>query len=207
MNTRSVRSGRYTPKHHFNLGLRCLPPLAGSLERLGEIMWYEDVKDFLKTYAPGTVILTALAFVFFAILIWRLTSRIGGARDNESATNSNRLVAIIGALCGWIIGTAFAPFSDAEKEHFRQISGVISAFLSGYVVSKLDRFLEAKLFPVSEANRDSWARVGLFVAAFLLAATTVFVNRLYAFHEGSPESAVQQDAPQAAQALTPPPTP
>lgn len=166
-------------------------------------MWYENVKAILKTNAPGTVILTAIAFIFLAILIWKLTSRVGGARDNEAAASSNRLVIVIGALCGWVIGTAFAPFSDTEQQHFQQISGVISAFLSGYVVSKLDRFIEAKLFPVNDTNRESWERVGLFVAAFLLAAVTVFVNRLYAFHDIPSKITVGRDATQVAKPLAP----
>lgn len=169
-------------------------------------MWYDTVKDLLKTNAPGTVIFTGIAFVFFAALIWSLTSRVGGAADDQSSVNANRLVALIGALCGWIIGTAFAPFSDAEREHFQQISGVISAFLSGYVVSKLDRFVEAKLFPVNESSRDSWARVGLFVSAFLLASVTVFVNRLYAFRDPPQTPAIKSEGQQQTQPQPPPQT-
>jgi hypothetical protein len=106
---------------------------------------------------------------------------VAGATDNPQAISANRLVALIGALCGWIIGVAFAPFSESEQTQFLAISSVISAFLSGYVVSKFDRYLEGVLFPVGVETRNSWTRVGLFVAALLLVATTVFINRLYAF--------------------------
>lgn len=144
---------------------------------------YEQLKEALHTNAPGTVLLTGIVFLIMVALIWHLTSRVAGAPDNPQAVSANRLVALIGALCGWIIGVAFAPFSESEHTQFLAISSVISAFLSGYVVSKLDRYLEGVLFPVGIETRNSWARVGLFVAALLLAATTVFINRLYAFRD------------------------
>jgi hypothetical protein len=142
---------------------------------------YEFLKDALHTNAPGTVLLTGIVFLIMTALIWHLTSRVAGATDNPQAISANRLVALIGALCGWIIGVAFAPFSASEQTQFQAISSVISVFLSGYVVSKFDRYLEGVLFPVGVKTRNSWTRVGLFVAALLLVATTVFINRLYAF--------------------------
>lgn len=144
---------------------------------------YDNLKDALHTNAPGTVLLTGIVFLIMTALIWSLTSRVAGALDDPQAISANRLVALIGALCGWIIGIAFAPFSSAEHTQFIAISSVISAFLSGYVVSKLDRYLEGVLFPVGVETRNSWARVGLFTVTLLLAATTVFINRLYAFRD------------------------
>lgn len=144
---------------------------------------YESLKNALHTNAPGTVLLTGIAFLALAYFIWYLTSRVGGAKGDAAKTSSNRLIAVIGAMCGWIIGVAFAPFSEAERSQFQAITSVVSAFLSGYVVSKLDRFLEATLFPVNAQTQEAWARMGLFVATFLLAAITVFSNRLYAFRD------------------------
>ncbi len=144
---------------------------------------YETLKATLHTNAPGTVLLTGIVFLVMVGFIWHLTGCTGGAKNDPNATSANRLVALIGALCGWIIGVAFAPFSKAEYDQFQAITSVVSAFLSGYVVSKLDRYLEGVLFPIGPETRNSWARVGLFVAAFLLAAVTVFLNRLYAFRD------------------------
>ncbi len=142
---------------------------------------YDGLVSFLHTNSPGTILLTAIAFVLLIALIWRLTSQVAGAREDPKAVSINRIVALSGALCGWIIGIAFAPFTTDEKEQFEAIGSVVSAFLSGYVVSKLDRYLEGVLFPIGPETRDSWTRVGLFVVSFLLVAIAVFVNRLYAF--------------------------
>jgi hypothetical protein len=154
---------------------------------------------------PGTIVFTGIAFVLFVALIWHLASVLNDAKSDQSARSANRLAALLGALCGWIIGTFFSPFSDAERNQFATISSVVSAFLSGYVVSKVDRFVEGKLFPVGPETRDSWARVGLFASAFLLAAITVFVFRLYAFQVtagsgASPSTAIVTPAPNAATA-------
>jgi len=143
--------------------------------------YYAKLQVILNTGDVGTVVCTAIAFLFFSWLIWHLTGVLNNASEDPAAKNANRLVAMLGAIFGWIIGIAFAPFSPEEQTHFEAISKVVSAFLSGYVVSKLDRFLEAKLFPVDEVSRDSWTRVGIFTAALLLVSVTVFVNRLYAF--------------------------
>ncbi|MBP6893109.1 MAG: hypothetical protein KBC94_01705 [Pseudacidovorax sp.] len=142
---------------------------------------HEFLSNLLKTSAPGTVILTTLNFIVVVSLLWHLTAKVAGAAGNQAATNINRLIAIIGGLCGLIIGFALSPFSGAELKQFRFIAGLVSAFLSGYVLSKLDRFLENALFPVDAPNHNSWARLGLFVAAFLLVSSTVFLSRLYAF--------------------------
>ncbi len=146
---------------------------------------YETLKAIFHTRDPGTVLFSAIAFVFFAGLIWNLTGILNDAKDKPASKSANRLVAMIGALCGWIIGIAFAPFSDAERTQFAAISSVVSAFLSGYVVSKIDRFVEGTLFPVNAESRESWSRVGLFASALLLASVTVFVNRLYAFQDSA----------------------
>lgn len=144
---------------------------------------YEELIKILHTNSPGTIILTALAFILLTTLIWHLTSQVAGAKENPKLISTNRLTALIGALCGWIIGIAFAPFSQEEQDQFQAIGSVVSAFLSGYVASKLDRYLEGVLFPIGPETKDSWARMGLFAASLLLVAVAVFLNRLYAFRE------------------------
>ena len=141
---------------------------------------YEELANALRTNAVGTILFTNLFFLIFAVLVIYLTFRIAGADSDKKARSANLLVALVGGLCGWVVGTAFSAFSPEEAVLFKSISGTIGIFLSGYVVSKLDRFIEAALFPVDKAE-VAWSRVGLFVATLMLAAVTVFLNRLYAF--------------------------
>ena len=109
-------------------------------------------KEMLQAFIHATwgrSVFSAIAFVFFAALIWHLTGVLNDAKAKLDSRSANRLVAVLGALCGWIIGIAFAPFSEAEKAQFAAISSVVSAFLSGYVVSKVDRFVEGVLFHIN----------------------------------------------------------
>lgn len=91
----------------------------------------------------------------------------------------NWLICLIGALGGWIVGTLASPYSSEEAQTFLTIGQAVTAFLSGYVVSKLDRFLERTLYTDGSINTESWLRLCLFIASFLLVAIIVFINRLY----------------------------
>ena len=134
---------------------------------------------FLNSRDPGALLLTTLAFLVGTAIIWHLTSRVAGADKDTSARSLNRLVALIGGLCGWVLGMLFTPYSESEAKQFAAVSTVVSVFLSGYVVSKVDRFLEKTLFGDARSP-ESWARAGLFAATLLLACVTLFTARLYA---------------------------
>lgn len=153
---------------------------------------YDTLKTRLHTDAPGTVVLTAIAFICLVGLIWSLTSRVPGAKDNLNIVSSNRLACVLGALCGWAVGLMLSPFGSSEQGQFDKISGTAAAFLSGYVVNKVDRYLEQTLFPISKENASNWIRVGFFSACFLLAGLTVFLNRLYAFRDDPRNTPVAQ---------------
>lgn len=139
----------------------------------------ESVGKWLGTTAPVTVVLTSLAYLFILSLVWTLTSKLPSASSGPAAQWVNRLVALIGGLCGWAVATAFTPYSNADFSTLESVKAAASAFLSGYVVSKLDRFLELALFQKNASGNDGWERMGLFTATFLVTAIAVFINRLY----------------------------
>ena len=92
----------------------------------------------------------------------------------------NYLVILLGSLCGWTLGIFFSPYSEKEAKSFVSIGQAISAFVSGYVLSKFDRFLEASLFLETKAPQyDTWTRLALFVAAMVMFALLIFTNRAY----------------------------
>lgn len=143
--------------------------------------WYQWLQKHLGEH-PFTVIFASISFVVFGFLIWWLANNTAGAPKESEAIATNRLVAMVGGLLGWLIGMAFAPFSLKEKRHFAVVGKTVSVFVSGYVLGKLDRFLELALFPSPVTlSSVSWQRVGLFGAAFLLGGIVVFTHRLYAF--------------------------
>ena len=105
-------------------------------------------------------------------------------------------------LVGWALGMFFAPYSKKEQDSFSKIAAAISAFVSGYIVSKFDRFLESSLFGEEGPDFLSWLRAGLFFSALALAMLSVFSNRLYF---GAPDP--NEEPTQNPDFIGPPPPP
>ncbi|HXE21618.1 MAG TPA: hypothetical protein VN617_04705 [Rhodoferax sp.] len=138
-----------------------------------------DLAKILNSTAPVTVLFTDFIFlVVLGIITW-LILRVASDPSGREAVPINALVSLLGALCGWVVGTGLAPYTAAEGRRFREISVTASAFLSGYIVSKLERLLDAALLQQPAQHAVAWERAGLFLAAFLATVITVFINRFY----------------------------
>jgi hypothetical protein len=87
----------------------------------------------------------------------------------------------------------FVPYGTEDRSVFENIGKIVSVFVSGYALSKLDRFLEASLFDDKKPRMEAWARTGLFAATALLALLTVVTNRLYFHPEGEDSIAFVAD--------------
>lgn len=128
-----------------------------------------------ETEYPKTVIATAIACVAFLIALVIVCWHQG---KNTEERTLNALIAMFGGLIGWILGIFLVPY-PGEEAQFAAIGAAVSAFLSGYLVSKLDRFFEATLYTQQLANPVAWVRVAIFAVATLLALVFVTVNRQY----------------------------
>ena len=75
----------------------------------------------------------------------------------------NYLIIILGAACGWAVGIFYSPYNRVEEDKFSAIGRTISVFVSGYALSKFDRFLEKTLFDeAKDPVFDIWMRLGFF---------------------------------------------
>ncbi|MGI0024138.1 MAG: hypothetical protein ACREA4_03205 [Nitrososphaera sp.] len=128
-----------------------------------------------ETEYPKTVIATGIACLIFLIALGIVCWYQG--KDTGERT-LNALIAMFGGLIGWILGIFLIPYPGEEKQ-FAAIGAAVSAFISGYLVSKLDRFFEATLYSQQQANPVAWVRVVIFGIATLLALIFVTVNRQY----------------------------
>jgi len=135
--------------------------------------WLEGV---LGKY-PFSVIFTNLfAIAFGACIAWLCILLSSDAQQQVL----NFLIALMGALVGWALGMFFAPYNDKEAARFSSIGQAVSAFISGYAVSKVDRLFEETLFDDSASPVPiSWIRMGLFFCSTLLVMLSVFSNRAY----------------------------
>lgn len=92
----------------------------------------------------------------------------------------NLLISLLGGLIGWVLGNFASPVNSNEQKTFSELAKVVATFFSGYVVSKLDRFLEGTLFSNNQIDETSWISACFFLSALILASVTVFLNRTYA---------------------------
>jgi predicted membrane-bound spermidine synthase len=142
-------------------------------------------EDGMKTSAvfgrkPALVIsANIMAGLFGAIVVW-LVFALASERQEVAV---NAMLSLLGAVLGWAVGILATPLNPRESARFVTLGQAVAAFLSGYVVSKLDRFLEGMLFPGGAVPALPWQRLGLFALAFLLLLTIVFVNRSYIHSE------------------------
>ena len=82
------------------------------------------------------------------------------------------------------IGTSPIDSKDARRLQF--VGKTVGAFLSGYLLAKIDPFLAEQVKLATETpSRVNWIRVGLCAASGLLGAVVVFVNRSYSTPEDS----------------------
>lgn len=83
-------------------------------------------------------------------------------------------------LSGWCLGIAISPYTAAEQKSFARVGQVVSVLISGYAVSKFDRFLERVLFgPSGSPNSDIWVRLALFLGATAVGCLFDYSNQAY----------------------------
>ena len=132
-----------------------------------------------------TIFWTCVFGLFFASLIGWMC--INGQPPRAMALNI--LTAVLGALIGWALAMFYAPYNSKDASQFAQLGKTVSAFFTGYIVSKLDRFLELSLFEKvpkdgkmvdALAAGDTWFRAGIFFCSLLLGFLTIYSNRAYA---------------------------
>ncbi|MDF3835447.1 hypothetical protein P3W85_21170 [Cupriavidus basilensis] len=123
-----------------------------------------------------TIYMTNLAAAALGLLLLWLCWKLD---DEQKGRFRNYLVVCLGALLGWALAMFFSPYGPFDKDILDNVGKWTSAFLSGYAVSKVDRFIESSMFDGKTAKIDAWIRFGLFAGALTLALIAVGTNRMY----------------------------
>ena len=101
-----------------------------------------------------------------------------GAGANEKALNLTILVS--GYALGWVIGILATPYGPSEEDRFSGYKQAISAFVGGYIISKIDNTLVNALSWENLHNTLAAFRLFSFVGAFTISLIITFVYRRYA---------------------------
>jgi hypothetical protein len=98
----------------------------------------------------------------------------------KQAIAINVSILIAGVALGWLIAILATPYGVSEADRFLTYKQTISAFVGGYLISKIDGSLANILAWDNLQNPESGFRVVVFVAGFLLSMLLTYVYRTYA---------------------------
>src|SRR5262249_21782881 len=115
-------------------------------------------------------------WIGYGLAVLVLIGMIYGTWDpqNRSAMQFNVWVLISGGLIGWGVGMLMTPVTDPELHNFPEYAKVISTFITGYLVAKVD-----KVFDVSQVDKLFVQRLLMFLSMFVLGVLATYVWRSY----------------------------
>jgi len=102
--------------------------------------------------------------------------------ENDVVTS---LCGLVGGALGWLSGILIAPLNANEQRKFGELSKIISGFVTGYLLSKIDPLITALLAIDTKtgiaalAQRDVSVRLLVALASYLIAVLMVFCARAY----------------------------
>ncbi len=132
-------------------------------------MTSESLERFIsrnKLKYVGPIISFVFGFLVLGILVY-----VGSALPNPPL---NFLAMTTGGLIGWIAGLLMTPVLRGEAERFPEYGKALSTFVSGYLLSKLDR-----LFDGSNLGDMFVPRIMMFASLFALGLLATYVWRAY----------------------------
>lgn len=104
-----------------------------------------------------------------------------GAQDVQDSkrTAFNYLSGVLGISLGWIMGIFLSPYNPDEHSKFSDYAKALSTFVSGYLLSKVDRLLDPAQVPAIMSDPQVVYRTMFFLACFFLTLVAVFLVRSY----------------------------
>lgn len=99
--------------------------------------------------------------------------------ERASPLPLNFAICLSGFSLGWLAGILFSPYDAKENMVFSNTMKGISAFASGYLVSKLDKVFEKALETGLFLSPVFFVRLAMFAVCFVLALIVVYAFRVY----------------------------
>jgi uncharacterized membrane protein len=122
---------------------------------------------------PKLLLAQVYAIIIYALLTW--VNYLISTDIREFAYSS--LVVLAGVATGSVLGFLASPYDRTEKSSFSEYGKAVGTFVSGFLLSKLDKFLAVLSDPATLGEHPSY---GARALAFVIAASTAFIGT-YAF--------------------------
>jgi len=90
------------------------------------------------------------------------------------------LICITAIILGWVFAFITSPYDNSDKKNFKEFSKLVGTFLTGYFLSKFDKFLDSIATVHAELTILIGVRILLFISFFFLTWIVVYVFRQYA---------------------------
>lgn len=126
-----------------------------------------------------SILITAvgISVIVSAILIFLCFKMVATPQDGYL-----NLAIILASVCtGWLLGTFISPESETEQKSFMTYGKAVSAFVSGYLVSKLDKVVEKILSPDVLVVPLAAFRLSASIAALISALLVTYMVRAYVY--------------------------
>ena len=131
----------------------------------------------MKKSAIWTLIITLIIAIGIVGVMWYLCYRVGSNPPADHLINLAILIASI--AIGWLFGTFISPDTPDEEARFSRLGTAIKAFVSGYLVSKMDKLFTVIFDPDKLFQNLPMFRFLLFVTGLIVAALVTYVLREY----------------------------
>ncbi len=132
--------------------------------------------DTSKNKTGYKLFATALSGVIVGSALIVLAYLVGPDRADYPITY---IVCICGYILGWIVAIISTPMNTSDENKISRFTSVVGTFLSGYMLSKLDRVFEKIFDPALVFDSLTGVRILLFVCCFGMTFILVFYYRQY----------------------------
>jgi hypothetical protein len=130
-------------------------------------------KHLITSVGFAALLLTILFILCFQF------SESGQALSDTNPVVINLALFVGGWAFGWVLGTLVAPYDENEATLFSSISKAASAFVSGYLLAKIDPLVTYLLDPKAGFSSLFVFRVILLISVTIIIMLVVFFARKY----------------------------
>jgi uncharacterized membrane protein len=132
------------------------------------------------------VISTAIFALAFAIVLIVLVILSESTADQEITF----ILCTAGSVLGWLIGIVTTPYGAEDKDKIYNFSKMAGTFISGYLLSKVNKILDDLMEPTKILSYLVGVRFVLFICFFIISYIVVFVFRIYTRADEPPKAEI-----------------